>query len=308
MTSIGETLRRERLGRGLDLSQVSRDTRITVRFLESIEADRFDKLPGGVFTRSFVRQYARALGLDEEEIAAELQRVLGAQEEPVPAPLEPEIKMPKVAQWEGFGKRLRPSSSLPALAMVVVVMLVCSGIYTWWQASKTKPAVKDSAPAIAQTAQPPAAIPISTPAQAPAPAATDTSTTPGTATRVTPVVANTETTPAPPAPAEASTATLGDPAGTVHVSLKAEEPTWVAITIDGKRVYSGTLQPNESRVLNAAGSVHVLVGNAGGLGVTYNGQSVPLGPKGQVRILQVTPEHGAQVLPPKPADPITDTL
>lgn len=306
MTSIGETLRRERLGRGLDLNQVSRDTRITVRFLESIEADRFDKLPGGVFTKSFVRQYARALGLDEEEIAAELQRVLGAQEEPAPAPLEPEIKMPKVAQWEGFGKRLRPSSSLPALAMVVVVMLVCSGIYTWWT-SRAKPVIKENPPAIAHTTQPPAAIPVSTPEPAPAPAATDTSTTPGTAARVTPV-ASTETTPAPPAPAEPSTATLGDPAGTVHVALKAEEPTWVAITIDGKRVYSGTLQPNESKVLSAAGSVHVLVGNAGGLGVTYNGQAVPLGPKGQVRILQVTPEHGVQVLPPKPAAPLTDTL
>ena len=66
MSSVGETLRRERLRAGLDLENISRDTKISVRMLELIEGDRFEKLPGGVFARSFVRQYARAVGLDEE--------------------------------------------------------------------------------------------------------------------------------------------------------------------------------------------------------------------------------------------------
>lgn len=313
MTSIGETLRRERLGRGLDLNQVSRDTRITVRFLESIEADQFDKLPGGVFTKSFVRQYARALGLDEEEIAAELQRVLQEREEPAPglpqAP-EHEIRMPKVAQWGGVDKRLRPSSSLPALAMVMVVMLICSGIYTWWQTSKTKPAAPTISPPVAQTSPAPPAIPVSSPSPSPSPAAGQSAAaaTAPVAAPVTSAIAKTDLSAARsalPVPTEE----VGDPAGAVHVAIKAEEPTWVAITLDGKRVYTGTLQPNETKVLNATGSVRVLVGNAGGLGVTYNGQPVgPLGPKGQVRILQVTPQQGAQVLPPKPAAPMADTL
>ena len=320
MTSIGETLRRERLGRGLDLNQVSRDTRITIRFLESIEADRFDKLPGGVFTRSFVRQYARVLGLDEDEIAAELQRVLGAQEEsaqPAAAPPEPEIRMPKVAQWEGFGQRFRPSSSLPALAMVVVVMLICSGIYTWWQTSRTKPAVSET-PAVATEANRApaahAAAPVSSAAVAPEQTAPEASrspvaapATPPVAAPVTSAAAKTELPSAQP-PAEPISSALGDPAGPMHVALKATEPTWVAITLDGKRVYSGILQPNESKTLNASGAMHVLVGNAGGLDVTYNGKPLgPLGTKGQVKILNVTPE-GAQVLAPKPAAPAIDTL
>ncbi|MCL5743729.1 MAG: DUF4115 domain-containing protein, partial [Acidobacteria bacterium] len=275
----------------------------------SIEADRFDKLPGGVFTKSFVRQYARALGLDEEEIAAELQRVLQEREEPAPgmpqAP-EHEIRMPKVAQWEGAGKRLRPSSSLPALAGVVVVMLICSGVYTWWQTSKTKPAAKVSSSPVAQTSPAPAAIPVSTPA--PATGQSPAAQTTPVAAPVTAALAKTDLSAdrtALPGPAEV----VGDPAGEVHVALKAEAPTWVAITLDGKRVYAGTLQPNESKVLNATGSVRVLVGNAGGLAVTYNGQPVgPLGPSGQVRILQVTPQQGAQILPPKPAAPMADTL
>ena len=59
---IGETLRRERLKRNLDFEQISRELKISRRFLEAIENDQFDKLPGGVFAKSFVRQYARLLG------------------------------------------------------------------------------------------------------------------------------------------------------------------------------------------------------------------------------------------------------
>src|ERR1700719_2539198 len=95
MTSIGESLRRERLRRNLDLDQVSQELKISARFLEAIEAEKFDKLPGGVFARSFVRQYARLLGLDEDEAAA---AVRGA--------LEPEPDIPKFAQ----SPRSAPSS------------------------------------------------------------------------------------------------------------------------------------------------------------------------------------------------------
>ena len=87
MTSIGETLKRERLRRGWNLEQVSRETKISSRLLEYIESEQFDKLPGGVFTRSFVRQYASTLGLDGDEIASELQRQIHIEPEPaLPGP------------------------------------------------------------------------------------------------------------------------------------------------------------------------------------------------------------------------------
>ena len=70
MTSIGDTLRRERLRRGLDLDKVAAETKIGRHQLEAIEANQFDRLPGGVFARSFIRQYARLLELDDEEIIA----------------------------------------------------------------------------------------------------------------------------------------------------------------------------------------------------------------------------------------------
>jgi hypothetical protein len=74
MSSVGETLRRERLRKDLSLEQISRETKISARLLEAIEKDQFELLPGGVFAKSFVRQYARFLGLDEEEMAAEVEK------------------------------------------------------------------------------------------------------------------------------------------------------------------------------------------------------------------------------------------
>src|SRR5437764_13337108 len=137
MSSVGETLRRERLRTGLDLERIAQDTKISVRTLELIEADQFEKLPGGVFARSFVRQYARAIGVDEDEIVGELTKLLAPPMDSVPAMQEatrqPEIRMARVAQWGGSGSRLHSNSWLPALGMVVLVMVACSAAYTWWQ-------------------------------------------------------------------------------------------------------------------------------------------------------------------------------
>src|SRR5450631_4093662 len=77
MTLVGETLRRERLKRNLDLEEIANELKISTRFLQAIENDQYDKLPGGVFARSFVRQYARLLGLDDEAMAGQVQQVLG---------------------------------------------------------------------------------------------------------------------------------------------------------------------------------------------------------------------------------------
>lgn len=71
MSSFGETLRREREVRGINLREVAEATKISVRFLQALETDRLDILPGGIFPRAFVRQYAAYLGLDPEKTVAE---------------------------------------------------------------------------------------------------------------------------------------------------------------------------------------------------------------------------------------------
>jgi cytoskeletal protein RodZ len=65
--SIGEQLRLARQERGIPLREISDQTRISVRYLEAIEANDYKRLPGGIFNRSFVRAYARCIGYDEKE-------------------------------------------------------------------------------------------------------------------------------------------------------------------------------------------------------------------------------------------------
>lgn len=71
MGSFGENLRRERELRGVSLREIADNTKISVRFLEALEEDRVDVLPGGLFPRSFVRQYASFVGLDPERAVAD---------------------------------------------------------------------------------------------------------------------------------------------------------------------------------------------------------------------------------------------
>ncbi|MGA2198210.1 MAG: helix-turn-helix transcriptional regulator, partial [Bryobacteraceae bacterium] len=78
MPAIGDTLRRERLRRNLELPQIAQELKISSRFLQAIEEERFDKLPATVFAKNFVRQYALLLELDGEELALQAQRILEA--------------------------------------------------------------------------------------------------------------------------------------------------------------------------------------------------------------------------------------
>ena len=75
MSSIGEKLRQERLRQNLSLAQVANETRIDRRFLEAIEAEEWSRLPSKFYIKSFVRQYASALGVDVSEVDAELGRL-----------------------------------------------------------------------------------------------------------------------------------------------------------------------------------------------------------------------------------------
>lgn len=301
MSSVGETLRRERLRAGLDLDKIARDTKISVRTLELIEANHFEKLPGGVFTRSFVRQYAHAVGLDADEIVAELEKWL-APPDPFPALQEatkqPEIRMPRVERWSGAGSRLRSNSSLPALALVVLVIIACSTAYTWFQKSRRTPTPSE----IAETAQPAGVPEATSPAPAPAQAP---SVEKAPAASATPVVATAAPLADPPTGQTVSgTVTTDASTGALRIALTAEEATWVRATANGKVVFSGIIQANETKALSAPDTVTLRIGNAGGVAITLNGKTIPaVGPKGQVRVVQLSPDGGVQVAPPPKPQP-----
>jgi cytoskeleton protein RodZ len=304
MSSIGEALRRERVKRNLDLEQVSRELKISTRFLEAIEAEDFDRLPGGVFAKSFVRQYARMLNLDEEEVAAEVQRTLAPAPLPDFSAATPKAMAPPAVE---FAPRVgsissRPFASgswLPALALVVAVMLGCSFVYGWYQRDRRQA----SAPPLhrvvtAQAANTATALPTPPP---PTEAAAETQQPPATS-------AAAETTPAPPVQAQAETGPPASrPQGAVNVEIAtSDEPVWVLARTDGKYAFSGTLDKNQTRTVNADGVVLLRLGNAGGVVITLNGKPIPaLGPKGQVRTVQLTSGGFQIVAPPKPSAPDT---
>ena len=80
--SIGEKLRLARETRGIALRDISEQTRISMRYLEAIEADDYRRLPGGIFNRSFVRAYAKFIGYDENQAIDEYGRTLRELGEP----------------------------------------------------------------------------------------------------------------------------------------------------------------------------------------------------------------------------------
>ncbi|SPE32513.1 Transcriptional regulator, XRE family [Candidatus Sulfopaludibacter sp. SbA6] len=328
MSAVGETLRREREKRNLELEQISRELKISSRFLEAIEEEQFDKLPGVVFAKSFVRQYARLLGLDEDELAAEVQRAIDppsavphfAQQS---RPAAADIRVPRVEAWQTVGGS-RFSSSLPALALVVVVMLICSGVYAWWQRQRSLVSahVEVQAPiqAPVQTAQarqpeplgvPPAPPPESAPAQAAqpqtpaaAPASLDRPPVENASSSA-PRPAADPTKPSTPPPNPAAP----NPNAAVRVEVTAGETVWVLAQGDGKYLFSGTLEANQTRTVEANEKVLLRLGNAGGVTITLNGKPIgAVGPKGQVRTVQFTSGGFQIVAAPKPSLPLDDIL
>jgi cytoskeletal protein RodZ len=66
MSTFGEELSRERKLRGIRLREVSDATKINLRYLEALEGNDFEHLPGGVFNRGFVRAYSQYIGIDPD--------------------------------------------------------------------------------------------------------------------------------------------------------------------------------------------------------------------------------------------------
>ena len=67
--SLGLSKLRQR--HGISLEQIAEQTKISIRFLRAIESEDFDKLPGGLFNTSYIRQYAAAAGIDESDVLAQ---------------------------------------------------------------------------------------------------------------------------------------------------------------------------------------------------------------------------------------------
>jgi cytoskeleton protein RodZ len=289
MTSIGEKLRRQRLQNRISIEKVALETKIGVRLLEAIEAERFEKLPGGVFRKSFILQYAKALGIDSDEIEGDLQRLASFDDVPaMPTADMVQTRDQTSSIHFSLGGDGMSGSTVGSLLAAVGVIMVCALIYSWWQTPRPATAkVEIASGALPQNAAapaPPAPVTVSDRAPAvvsnPAPAASNQAPAPATE----PVAA------APPSADAAA----------VRVGLSADEKTWVSISSDGKNVFASSLEAHQTKIVEASEKVRLLIGNAGGLEISLNGKPIgPIGPKGQIRVVELTPA-GFQIVPRKP--------
>ena len=266
MKSVGEVIKRARQGQGLDVTTVAALTKINSKYLEAIEADDRESLPSGFFYRSFVHQYATALGLDTREIDAEVERLLSA-DAPLPLPgqaNEVTKNLPPIT----VVRRFQTSKAVTSFAALVLVMIACSGVYAWWHKSQTPTIVAEDAKPVAT-----------------APAARATA-------------FRTASTPSPQQALESV------PGYKVLLDLIAREETWLSVYSDGKKVFSGTLAANQTKSVEGRESAKVTMGNAAGLEVHLNGRVLePLGNRGQVLTVLFTPDK-FQIFQqqPKPAE------
>ncbi len=127
---FGDGLRTERERRGIALHDIAVGTRVSVRNLQALEAERFAELPGGVFNRGFVRAYARFCGLDEDKAVAGYADAMREQGE------DPEQQ---AADWTTFAENvkrnreaLQPQRRLRwmgVFAMVLAVMVLGVAVF-----------------------------------------------------------------------------------------------------------------------------------------------------------------------------------
>jgi cytoskeletal protein RodZ len=131
-SSFGARLRQQRESRGVSLEAISSATRISVRSLEAIENNQWDRLPGGVFNRGFIRSIGRFLGLDEKALLAEYMAATNDLPQPRLLPDEPRSIWPMIL-W--------------AAAATILVVALAAGGWAIYHHFRARAAIHVSAPA-----------------------------------------------------------------------------------------------------------------------------------------------------------------
>jgi cytoskeleton protein RodZ len=121
--TLGEKLRQAREERGITISEVAEQTRISPHYLELIEMDDYRTLPGGIFNKGFVKSYAKYVGIDEVEALQDYSKIVSTQTG------EPSDE-PKTYRPEVLTDDRSSSSSLPTLIFAVIILgLMTLGIF-----------------------------------------------------------------------------------------------------------------------------------------------------------------------------------
>ena len=249
MPTLGQELKRLREGRGISLHQISDATHIGVRFLQSIEGDTYDILPGGIFNRAFVRKFAAKVGMDEEE-------ALSLYEKQIEASGGEEGPRNNYLRAEEFEER---KTSFNWLGTAILLALLGAGLYAATTFFKNRSATPDPnpmavniSPTIAPTATPDATM---SPTVSPSPGASPEA--------------------SPAASPDASPA-LTPPPGGMLVRLEAVSgECWVSVKPDGLGTKQQLIRAGEPFEFTANEKLFFFsLGNYPALNIKINGSTV----------------------------------
>jgi cytoskeleton protein RodZ len=300
--TFGVSLKRERELRGISLAEIAKTTKISVRLLEAIEKDRFDILPEGVFRKSFIKSYAKYLGMNEEQILHEYD-----------LEVQPSATSQSAAEKPSVSFRDSPAGSNRALLLTsgVLLLLVAVGSGFWYftRANHKRQVALPAAqpPAVSQTpASRPAGEAIVPPVSTAAPIqATSTVSPPaattGSARHASPV--------ADPAalkvlgelakkPEPVPVATEGS--APLELTVEANSQAWLSVSAGETALFSGILNASEAKKFSLETPLKVTLGNAGGVRLQVNGQVFPsLGKPGERKTLEISAANYQQYLTAK---------
>jgi cytoskeletal protein RodZ len=271
---FGTMFRQARERRGVSLQQVAAVTKISARVLDALERNDVSKLPGGIFSRAFVRSYAREIGLDPEmaieRFTAEFPDESG--KEQLPSAKEAE----DIEAYESGRRVATTVAQLLGLSIVVIAVVVFA------LNSRACPKSAATPPAASAPAAPAPAPVTPLPATRRPPSAEEPAATPKETTAGAPPAQ----TPESPAGRAGSTAQATAP---IRLSIAAQAECWLMVKVDKDVVFERILRAGERLYYEASASVTLSAGNAGGLSLTINGKPArPLGTPGQIVTATIT--------------------
>lgn len=253
MNDFGAALRQARERRGISLRQIAASTKISTAALDALERNDISKLPGGIFSRAFVRSYAIEVGLDPDQTVKEfLERFHG---EPPPTSA---VHVPIPEEESAFESQQRIAGVLLKLLLISVPII---GVILYFTLH-TRPPVT-----VAPSTAPPSPQAV---AASPTPGPTPPQAAAGVATAAA----------APPAA----------PAGTtMRLDIHPTGPCWISLTVDGERVMSRVMLVGETDTREFRESAVIDVGDAGAFAFSIDGRpGRSLGETGQVRTARIT--------------------
>lgn len=261
---VGTTLKEAREAKGLTLAQVSDATRISKSYLQAVEDNDYQKIPGEVFVKGVLRGYGNFLGLDGAKIVEQYK--IFAQGLPPEEAVSSKIRevtnvkiTPTFKPNEDAPASKKNSLLLGLLVLILLLLAACAYYFT---------IVARPAPATGPTVTPPAST-----STAPASVTPKVETTPSTP--VAPAV------PSPQIPAENKAVVPAAPTnqvaaaapGAVSVAVECKGICWLQVYDGKKKIFEGTLGKGEKTAFTSQGSLRIVYGNIKDVSITVNGKA-----------------------------------